>query len=357
MTAAPRDTAEGDALPSAADKLLFADIEPPPPGGVAQIGGGVHWLRMPLPGDLNHINLWLIEHNDGFVLVDTGMALDESRDAWLALEQTLLKQRPLRLIVVTHLHPDHVGLAEWLQSRYRVPVWMSRTTEHQVRDFLTPQPEAEVLARTSFLISHGIANTRDIAAALIGEKYRGVVSGIPQVMHHPEDAEEVMWGGVSWQFIEVGGHAAGHLCLHAPALKLLISGDQVLPSISPNVSLHETRLDANPLGTYLSSLERLARLDEQTLVLPSHGRPFCGLRTRATDIRDHHHAQLEKLRKACAQSLTAESALPVMFARTLKGFHRFLAIGEAIAHLEYLAAEGQVARSVDATGLVHFEAR
>lgn len=353
---APRVTAEGETLPSATDKLIYAEINPPGAGGVVPVGNGVHWLRMPLPGELNHINLWLIEHEGGFVLVDTGMALAEAREAWEALEGTLLRDRPLRLIVVTHLHPDHVGLAAWLQQRHGVPVWTSRTTEQQVREFLTPQPEHEIVSRTAFLVSHGIENTREIAGAVLGDKYRGVVSGIPEVAHYPVDGEEVVWGGTLWRFIEVGGHAAGHLCLHAPSLKVLISGDQVLPTISPNVSLHETRLDANPLGSYLGSLERLAQLDADTLVLPSHGRLFSGLRPRAMDIRDHHHKQLGKLREAAAHSLTAETALPVMFGRPLLGFHRFLALGEAIAHLEYLASSGQLFRRVDEKGLVSFEA-
>jgi glyoxylase-like metal-dependent hydrolase (beta-lactamase superfamily II) len=353
---APRVTAEGEALPSATDKLIYAEIRPPGAGAAVPVGHGVHWLRMPLPGDLNHINVWLIEHDGGFVLVDTGMAIEEAREAWIALEGTLLKDRPLRLIFVTHLHPDHVGLAAWLQKRHGVPVWMSRTTEYQVRDFVTPKPDHEIASRTAFLVSHGIENTREIAGALIGDKYRNVVSGIPEVAHFPVDGEEVTWGGTTWRFIEVGGHAAGHLCLHAPSLKILISGDQVLPTISPNVSLHETRLDANPLGSYLGSLERLAQLDADTLVLPSHGRLFSGLRPRAMDIRDHHHAQLGKLRDACARSLSAEDALPILFGRQLFGFHRFLAIGEAIAHLEYLALQGQVSRHVDEKGFVRFEA-
>jgi glyoxylase-like metal-dependent hydrolase (beta-lactamase superfamily II) len=311
---------------------------------------------MPLLGELGHINLWLIEHEGGFVAVDTGMATSEGRGVWESLCETVLKDRPLKLIVITHLHPDHSGLAAWLQERTGVPVWTSQKSETQIRDMLTPTPPLQIEERLKFWVSHGASNAGELSQLFGGDKYRGIVSGLPNVAHYPQDGDETVWGGVAWRFIEVHGHAAGHLCLVAPALKMLISGDQVLPTISPNVSLHDTTPDANPLSSYLGSLERLSQLDAETLVLPSHGRPFYGLRPRAMDLRDHHLTQLEKLRVACAAPMTAEDALKVMFARPLRGFHRFLAMGETLAHLEYLAAIGSVYRRVGEDGLVHFAA-
>jgi glyoxylase-like metal-dependent hydrolase (beta-lactamase superfamily II) len=246
-----------------------------------------------------------------------------------------------------------VGLAQWLQQRHGVPVWMSRKTEAQVCDLLTPPTDEDVTARTTFMTSHGMTDVKDVAVSTLGERYRSVMSGAPDVSRHPVDGDEVVWGGVTWRFIEVGGHAAGHLCLHAPAQNVLISGDQILPTISPNVSLHETTIDSNPLGSYLSSLERLAQLDGQTLVLPSHGRPFFGLRTRASDLSKHHQDKMQKLQAACVTPLTAVEVMPVMFSRPLRGFQRFLAFGEAIAHLEYMAAAGMLERRVD-DGIVRF---
>jgi glyoxylase-like metal-dependent hydrolase (beta-lactamase superfamily II) len=353
MTTAPTVTAEGEALQSARDKLFYADIEPPEPGCLSPLGGGAHWLRVPLPGALSHINLWLIDHEEGFVLIDTGMACDEARSAWHAIEEEVLKQRPLRLIVVTHLHPDHVGLAAWLQERHGVPVWMSSKTEDQVRGLLAPPTDSQVAARATFMTAHGVGEEEAVGSSF-SEKYQRVMSGVPEVSRHPRDGDEVTWGGVTWRFIEVGGHAAGHLCLHAPTQKLLISGDQILPTISPNVSLHESALDANPLGSYLASLERLADLDPQTLVLPSHGRPFFGLRTRAADLGTHHREKIAKLRAACVTPLTAVDVLPVMYSRPLRGFQRFLALGEAIAHLEYMVTAGMLERRIDGGGVVRF---
>ncbi|MGH8258188.1 MAG: MBL fold metallo-hydrolase, partial [Steroidobacteraceae bacterium] len=166
--------------------------------------------------------------------------------------------------------------------------------------------------------------------------------------------EEAVWAGRAWRWLETNGHAAGHLCLHQAADRLLIAGDQVLPSISPNVSLSGWGVDPDPLDSYLQSLERLAALDPATRVLPSHGRPFIGLQARALELRDHHHRRLDRLLSACDAPRTATDLLAVLYRRELKGFHRLLALGEALAHLEYLARRGGLARSADAVGIIRY---
>ncbi|HUN26840.1 MAG TPA: MBL fold metallo-hydrolase [Steroidobacteraceae bacterium] len=340
--------------PRAPEPLEYLRTAPPEPGARAQVAEGVHWIRMPLPMELDHINLWLIEHEDGFVLIDTGLAADAARAAWQILERGVLAARPLRLIVLTHLHPDHAGLAAWLHGRHGAPVWTSLPTETQIRRLLAPLPPAELESRRAFFRAHGLEDLDSIEASLSGERYRRVVSGLPEIAHHPQDLEVTSWNGRSWRWLETGGHAAGHLCLHAFAPRVLVSGDQVLPTISPNVSLSGWTPDPDPLGSYLDSLERLATLDPATLVLPSHGRPFTGIRSRSLSLRDHHLRHLDQLRAACREPLTAYESLRVLFRRTLTGFHRFLALGEAIAHLEHLARRGALERQTDARGIIRY---
>jgi glyoxylase-like metal-dependent hydrolase (beta-lactamase superfamily II) len=144
------------------------------------------------------------------------------------------------------------------------------------------------------------------------------------------------------------------LCLHDVAHRVLISGDQVLPSISPNIGLTWNSQDTNPLGSYLSSLERLRRLDRDTLVLPSHGQPFYGLRARIDDLRQHHLQQLDRLVTVCATPRTVFELLPVMFRRVLKGMHFLLAVAEALAHVEYLVYEARLRRVTDETDVVRY---
>lgn len=264
----------------------------------------------------------------------------------------MLRERPLRLIVLTHLHPDHAGLAAWLQRRHGVPVWMSRTTERQMRDLFRPPGEEQIARRLEFFRAQGADDPEEFRASLTGERYRSAVSGVPEVAHHPRDGEELRFGRRAWRCLEVHGHAAGHLCLHEAAGRVLIAGDQILPAISPNVSLNGWGVDPDPLDSYLRSLERLGALDPATLVLPSHGRPFVGLRERALELHAHHRRRLEQLLDACDVPRAAADLLVVMYRRRLTGFHRLLALGEALAHLEYLVRRGLLARHTDAAGVV-----
>ncbi len=338
----------------AANPLSYAEIPPPAPGETTCIAPGVHWLRMPLPMELDHINLWLLEDDGAFVLIDTGLASDAVRAAWERLERSLLRERPLRLIVVTHLHPDHAGLAGWLQSRHGVPVWTSRMTERQMRELFTPLADAQIARRRDFYRAQGVADLEFLGASLTGERYRAAVSGVPDVAHHPRDGEETHWSGRTWRWLEANGHAAGHLCLHDSVGRILITGDQVLPAISPNVSLSGWGVDPDPLDSYLASLERLGSLDPDTLALPSHGRPFRGLPTRALELRKHHQDHLELLLAACEAPHSAVELLRVLYRRELKGFHRVLALGEALAHLEYLARRDRLTRSTGQDGVVRY---
>ncbi len=342
-------------LPSnASNALTYLDLRPPEAGALVEVAGGVHWVRLPLPMELDHINVWLIEHQGGFILIDTGLATEAAREVWSLLEQRVLASRPLRLIVITHLHPDHAGLAAWLQGRHGVPVWTSCETERQMRKLLEPATPEHLAERRAFFRSHGLAEPDSLGPSLTGERYRIHVSGVPEIAHHPEDSDEVTWDLRVWRWLATGGHAAGHLCLHEPARRILITGDQILPTISPNVSANASSIDHNPLESFLRSLERLAALDPQTLVLPSHGRPFVGLTARALELRDHHRKHLDRLLEACREPCTATESLRVLYRRKLTGFHHYLALGEAIAHLEYLARGGLLARLTDAEGIIRY---
>lgn len=341
---APTVTAEGEAFPSAPRRLHYVDTPAPASGQSVSIGPGVRWGRIPLPLDLNHINIWLVETDDGCVVVDTGMAASIGKGAWEVIERDYFSQRPLRAIFITHIHPDHIGLANWLQERLGVPVIMSRRTHELSRAMWGGEGQAHFNLAEQFFQSHGVTDALQIRAMFRPDRFARMTSGVPKVERFIADEEVIHWGAGEWTALETDGHAEGHLCLSNPAARLLISGDQVLPTISSNISFMFHSTDANPLGSYLSSLQRLRALSEDTLVLPAHGVPFRGLRQRIDDLTGHHMEQLDKLAALCVEPKLAMDVLPFMFRRELKEMHLFLAIGEALAHLEYLVHAGRVRR-------------
>lgn len=348
-------TAEGAAYVSAPQRLQYIEVATPEPGKSVQLTPAVRWCRIPLPIDLNHINVWLLTTQDGCVLVDTGMAADVCKQAWETLEREVLAQQPLRGIFITHIHPDHIGLASWLQERHRVPVWMSQRTHDQAQLLLSGQHAFDPAEAEQFFRTHGVTDMSTLQPVLSPGRFARMTSGAPQVERLVADADIIAWGGNEWTALETNGHAYGHLCLADRANNALISGDQVLPSISSNVGFTWRNRDLNPLDSFMSSLRRLRQLPESTLVLPSHGVPFRGLQQRIDDLLRHHEEQLDKLVAACATPRSAVDVLPVMFRRQLSGMHMFLAMAEALAHLEYLGHAGRLERHNDA-GVMRYAA-
>ena len=318
----------------------------PRPGGFLEIRPGIFWLRVPLPGRLEHINLWLLDAGENWTLVDTGLAWDAAREAWERIVAELVQDKPVSQIIVTHFHPDHVGLAGYLGRKFGTQPAMTRMTAQMTRFLLDSTRDDWRETVTAFCRLHGIGPVQQYLDFITGQRYRTTVSRLPDSVTILDHERPIVIGAHAWQPLVVNGHAEEHLALFCPDLALLISGDQVLPTITSNVAMHVNNEDEDALAQYLASMARFGELPEDTLVLPSHGKVFNGLHRRIAAIYQAHDRQLAKTRSLCETPGCAWDMSPKLFSRSLDDFNLILAFGETLAHLEYLHNRGKLAKEM-----------
>lgn len=325
-----------------------------------EIAPGVRWLRMGLPFALDHINLWLLrdrlDGREGWTVVDCGIDTEPTRAVWEQVFAQQLDGLPVLRVLVTHMHPDHIGLAHWLCERWSTPqqpcrLWIS-ATDYNAASVACARPlgyGGENAA--AHFQRHGLADPEALAKVRArGNYYASMVPRVPERFRRLLDGEAVRIGGHDWRCIAGHGHSPEHISLHCEALQLLISGDMVLPRISTNVSVIDIEPEADPLRLFTASLRRMQSLPADTLVLPSHGKPFTGLHARIAQLLAHHDERLAEVMQACAERpRSAAEILPVLFPRPLDLHQITFAMGEAIAHLHALWFEGRLQRRVDAS--------
>jgi len=321
-------------------------------GEAMPVAPGVFWVRMRLPMQLNHINLWLLEDEGGWTVVDTGINDQSTREAWEILFTGGMAGWLVKRVIVTHLHPDHVGLAGWITERFEAPLWMTRTDyllcRTLVADTGREAPEEGVrFYRAAGFSDEAIAEYKSRFGFFGRAVYR-----LPQAYRRVQDSERIEIGGRSWQVVVGRGHAPEHGCLWCEADNLFISGDQILPRISSNVSVFPTEPEGNPLQDWLDSCARLrALLPDDTLVLPSHNEPFRGGPRRLTELIDDHEQNMQKLVVLCAEPKRAIDVFPALFRSRITSGNYGMATGESIAHLNCLMARGRVGCAADADGV------
>lgn len=336
-------------------RLTYPYPEPPAPATAIEVAPGVHWIRMPLPFQLDHINLWLLEDGDGWTVVDTGYSRDEVRELWEQLLVGVMAGRPVKRVIVTHCHPDHVGMSEWLTERFGCELWMTESEYLMANLARNDIGIGDIEARVAFFRQHGLRNGRSKSLAARGNYYRRGVPGLPAQFHRLTDGQSFTVGGREWQVITAHGHSPEHAALFCRSLNVLISGDQVLPRITPNVSVWHIEPDGNPIRQYLDSLNKFLPLPEDALVLPAHGRPFTGLHQRIDMLLHHHEERFDEVVHACREPRCAAELLDVIFRRELDVHQLSFAMGEAIAHLNYLYDAGRLTRTLDADGNYRFQ--
>ena len=328
--------------------LVYPFEQPPKYGTSLEVAPGVRWLRMPLPMSLDHINLYLLEGEQGWTIVDTGIRGEETRNLWEDIFASELNGKPVDQIICTHMHPDHTGQAGFLSERWRAPLMMSYSEYYQSRLMGTMMRDGGHWQMIDYFDRAGMSPDFLERMAEMRNSFAPEPEDLPVPPSYVRltDGQEIAIGQGTWQVITGKGHSPEHVCLYNRQEKLLVSGDQILPVITSNVSVMPTEPFADPLTGWLESHEKFkTALPNDVLVLPAHNEPFYGVQERLQDLIDHHEDRMLIIEENCVEPRMAVDLLPHLFKRKLEGQSMFMGLGECIAHLNCLLVRGRIKRT------------
>jgi glyoxylase-like metal-dependent hydrolase (beta-lactamase superfamily II) len=336
--------------------VQYPFTDAPPPGQLIEVAPRIQWLRMPLPFALNHINLWLLDDGDSYTLVDTGIDTDITRQTWLQLMAGPLAHKKIARVICTHFHPDHMGLAGWFSREYGLPIHMTPQEYEAGQKWHGKRNQALLNKLTDYLAHGGIDPEIARGAVESRGKMPTLVSAVPDQVVPINPTEPITAAGTEWRVLIGEGHAPQLVTLYSAQHNALISSDQILPQISPNVSVSLFDPMADPLKLFITGFAKFKELSENTLVLPSHRLPFYGLHQRVDTLVSHHDDRLAAAKAACTEQSTAYKVMLKLFPRMLDAHQTFFALGETFAHLNYLIGRGEVRRETRVDGVWLYQA-
>lgn len=332
--------------------ITYPVAEPPEPGAFLTLGPGLHWLRLPLPLALNHINCYVIEDDDGLTIVDTGFDSRKMRALWADTLRSHFPGRDLRRVLVTHHHPDHIGLAGWFQTEYGAELITTRTAWLMARMLHLDEQDRPSPETMAFWRAAGMAP--DILEQRSRERpfnFVDAVAPLPLGYKRIRAGDLITLAGQNWVMREGNGHAPEHATLWSTDGNWVIGGDQFLPTISPNLGVYATEPAADPVGEWLASCRAfLDHAQNRSLVLPGHGLPFRGLGLRLGQLIENHESALRRLIAFLETPRTTVDCFEVLFKRKIGASDYGLALVEAVAHVNHLYLGGRVTRSPGPNG-------
>lgn len=329
----------------------------PAPGVPMPVAPGIALVRLPLTFSPWHVNAWLMADGEGWTVIDAGTDDAESRGLWTSVFDDHLAGRPVTRLIITHSHLDHVGLAGWIVERFAAPLWISRTDWLLARHTLA-EDSAEAFARQqAFHRSAGCSAGFLDYLKSHQSHYTDLVGPLPSSFVRLADGDDVRIGAATWRVMIGAGHAPEQVCLFDPQRRLLVAADHVLETISPYIGVVAQEPDGDPLGHYLAALDRFRALPDDTLVLPSHGLPFFGLHRRIDTLMAGHEARRARILVQCDGQRSAAEIAAGLFRRPLDHRQMKFAVGETLAHLNYLVRRGRVERRLDAAGVHRYRLR
>ena len=348
-----RDRAESPETSKSETALTFPFSLPPAEAELTEVAPGLKWLRLPMPYALDHVNVYLLRVAKGWLIVDTGLDSPGTRAIWEEVFSGPLRGETVAGVFCTHHHVDHVGLSGYLTDRWRVPLFMSYQEYFTLRGW--PMDIKEVPWQHAEFFRRAGLPEELLERTLVMFDFFGEISPMPPSFNRLNDGSPLAVAGADWRILMGQGHAPEHAMLYSAQQGILISGDQLLPRISTNVSVSVVNPEEEPLSLWLASLELLSELPDETLVLPGHGLPFRGVVRRVEELRGHHHRRFEVVLAACAGSeLSAYELVKVMYPYPLSDFDMQLALGECLAHIRYLLSKGRLEGRLDGEGIMRY---
>jgi len=324
---------------------------PPAEGAAHEVAPGILWLRLPLPMALDHVNVFALDDGAGWTIVDTGFASKRAKAIWQALLQGPLRGKPVTRVIVTHYHPDHIGLAGWFQSRGAELV-TTRTSWLYARMLVLDEHPLPLPQAVDFQRRAGVPPDRlQTYATTRPFNFADVVSPLPPGFTRIREGDTITAAGRRWRVRCGDGHAPEHATFWSLDDHLILGGDQLLPGISANIGVYPTEPEADPLTEWLQSCARFQPLArEDHLVLPGHKLPFTGLPLRLHQMIDNHEGALSRLLDHLSTPQTAADCFLPLFKRQIDGPEFGMALVESVAHLNCLLARGQVTRHLSPNG-------
>jgi glyoxylase-like metal-dependent hydrolase (beta-lactamase superfamily II) len=324
------------------DSIKFPFADYPAPGTATQVADGIFWMSTPVPFvSLKQINLWLLRDGPGWTMIDCGYGRPDVRGQIEQVWSKVLEGRPITRLIITHFHPDHAGNSAYICQRWGLRPRMSQTEWLTAHLALVDQDTDAMASRANFYRRHGLDEA--LVSQFLSEvlPYKDGVD-LPQDYRRLCDGDELAIDGGKWRVIVGGGHSPEHVSLYSSERRILIAGDQILPAITTNVSTWSTEPEFDAVGAFLATCKTfLGLLHADTLVLPSHRRPFFNARLRLQELSVHHAERLNLI-LAAGNEIAAGDLMGVLFRSGLDGHQIGFAMGEAIAHLNHLVALGHL---------------
>lgn len=337
-------------------KPTYPFEQPPQINRLQEIAPRIYWLRLAMPFKLDHINLWLIEEDSCWTLIDTGPDTATSKTNWLEIFSNQLKGKPIEKIICTHAHPDHIGLAGWIGEQQSAQLLMSKGEFEFYHQLFADIKHTSLAQVKQFYQSAGASDKQVKNYLKHIQGFRKMISPMPSIYQQLQNNDRIKLGNYQWQ-IHIGkGHSPEHICLFCDELNMFISGDQLLPTISSNISVWPTEPNADPMSDFLATCHDFNKvINNQTLILPAHGLPFHGGVNRLNTLLEDAEKDLNKLYEFCQQPRKVSDVFPILFKVEINVSNVMLAYGEALANLNYLYVQGKIMVTSDENNINYYQ--